>query len=470
MSALTKDLSKLVKTAEEGAKCGPFRQSLHLMPPTGWLNDPNGLCQFQGVYHAFFQYSPFEVNGGVKLWGHYTSEDMIHWDYHGVTLYPDQPFDCSGVYSGCAFIEDGRLYLYYTGNVKLEDDSYDYVHTGREANTILTESNDGYTFGPKKLLMKNTDYPANLTLHVRDPKVWKEGDRYYMIQGARTRENTGVAVIFSSEDKIHWETEKEVRTPQPFGYMWECPDYFIKDGYKILSASVQGLTDGIWAERNVYQSGYFQVDGDLLGDYTLSEYQLWDYGFDYYAPQSFQAEDGRQILIGWMGMPDCEDYGNLPAIAEGWQHCFTFPREVFTKNGAVCQRPVQELDALMKQTAALKDRLDWDEAAVYVADIQNIQDNDFTAVLAEGLFLEYADGRFQMRFTDTAKDGISGGRSLRYLSMEHLENVKILADHSSVEVFLNDGRAVFSARYYPQKHTLCVKAPGSDITLYELFE
>lgn len=29
-------------------------------------------------------------------------------------LYPDEPFDCHGVYSGSALVEDGMLYLYYT--------------------------------------------------------------------------------------------------------------------------------------------------------------------------------------------------------------------------------------------------------------------------------------------------------------------------------------------------------------------
>ena len=122
------------------------------------------------------------------MWGHYTSRNMIDWEYQGVNLYPDQPFDCSGVYSGCAFLEDGEMYLYYTGNVKLEDrEDYDYINTGREANTVLVTSRDGEHFSKKKLLMKNTDYPSDLTLHVRDPKVWKQDSVYYMLQGARTK-------------------------------------------------------------------------------------------------------------------------------------------------------------------------------------------------------------------------------------------------------------------------------------------
>ena len=95
MNALTRDLEGLTKSAEACADGKDrFRQKLHLMPPTGWLNDPNGLCQFKGIYHAFFQYSPFNATGGLKMWGHYTSRDMIEWKYEGVSLYPDQPFDC----------------------------------------------------------------------------------------------------------------------------------------------------------------------------------------------------------------------------------------------------------------------------------------------------------------------------------------------------------------------------------------
>ena len=189
MNSLTKDLANLTKRIEEQADGNDiFRQKLHLMPPVGWLNDPNGLCQFNGTYHAFFQYAPFCAEGGLKMWGHYTSSDMVEWSYDGVSLYPDQPFDCHGVYSGSAFVEDGKMYLYYTGNVKLEGGEFDYIHTGREANTILVVSEDGKHFGSKKQeLMRNSDYPQDLTCHVRDPKVWKKDEIYYMIQAPEHR-------------------------------------------------------------------------------------------------------------------------------------------------------------------------------------------------------------------------------------------------------------------------------------------
>lgn len=469
MTALTKDLIKLTVEAENNTNPGGrFRQKLHLMPPVGWLNDPNGLCQFKGVYHAFFQYSPLNAEGGVKMWGHYTSRDMIDWEYQGVTLYPDQPFDCSGVYSGCAFIEDGEMYLYYTGNVKLEDrDDYDYVNSGREANTVLVTSTDGVNFGRKRLLMKNSDYPADLTLHVRDPKVWKENGIYYMLQGARTKEDSGQAIVFRSEDKLHWSFHSRIKTNDKFGYMWECPDYFEVDGTKILSASVQGLTGDEWKERNVYQSGYFVVDGDILGEYILSDYRLWDYGFDYYAPQSFETDDGRRIQIGWMGMPDCEEYTNW-TIEDGWQHCFTFPREVFVKDGIVRQRPIRELGERKILSEETKNRLETKNYTVYEAVVSDISDDQFHAVLAENLIVKYENNRFVIEFINSRNNKVSCGRKIRYVEMDHVTDVRILSDESSVEIFVNDGAYVFSTRYYPEEPGICIEAEGADIRLYRI--
>jgi len=471
MNALTRDLIKLTDIAEtQGAEKEEkllFREHFHLMPPVGWLNDPNGLCQFEGVYHAFFQYSPFDAEGGVKMWGHYISDNMLDWKYQGVALYPDQPFDCHGVYSGSALVEDGKMYLYYTGNVKLEDGEYDYIRTGREENTVLVSSEDGIHFGHKKQLMRNTDYPDDLTCHVRDPKVWKEQDTYYMVQGARTKEDVGQILIFTSKDKVNWKFKSRIESKEPFGYMWECPDYFTIGDKKILSASVQGLEGGIWEERNIYQSGYFEVEGDILSSYKLGEYKLWDYGFDYYAPQSFETEDGRRIHISWMGMPDCEAYTNL-TIADGWQHCFTLPREIYVKDGKICQRPVRELDYKEAITKTAENKLQADSCKAYDLKIDKIQNNQFCIALAEELLLEYTDGRFRMRFTDNRKTCVSAGRDCRYVETDEVTNIRVIADVSSVEVFVNDGEYVFSTRYYPDKYSINVQAEGADICLAEI--
>ena len=455
------------ESMRENVKKDKNRLHFHMMPPTGWMNDPNGLCEFQGVNHIYFQYTPFLAGWGTKLWGHYTTKDWIHYKEEEPFLYPDEEWDRDGVYSGSAYTCENGIHYFYTGNVKLWDKDYDYIMNGREQNTIHVFSPDGKNIAYKKLVMTNDDYPVNMSKHVRDPKIYKKDGRYYMIQGGRDAESDGCALLFCSDDLEHWKWYDTVRTAKPFGYMWECPDYFETDGIKILSSSVQGLEGKEWADRNVYQSGYFLVDGDILDSYKLSPYHLWDYGFDYYAPQSFEAEDGRRIHISWMGMPDCEEYTNL-TIAEGWQHCFTFPREVFVEDGKVCQRPVRELQkrkTLVDKSAGM---LKKDGYKVYDVNILGIQNNEFRTVIDEELILEYKNGRFEMHFTSQDKNSVSAGRGMRYVDVDKISSVEILVDKSSVEVFVNNGEYVFTTRFYPQKDSLAVEAAGAEIMMEEI--
>ena len=133
-----------------------------------------------------------------------------------------------------------------------------------------------------------------------------------------------------------WKLDRVITTPEAFGYMWECPDYFELDGQKFLSVSPQGLKREEYRFQNIYQSGYFPVKEDESVD--TEDFREWDMGFDFYAPQTFVDDKGRRILIGWMGMPDA-DYRN-PTAELGWQHCLTVPREVELRDGKLYQRPV----------------------------------------------------------------------------------------------------------------------------------
>lgn len=321
MDALQQDLRRLVPLVEDlgaaRAAADPHRQHFHIQPPVGWLNDPNGLCKAGDTYHVFYQYGPFDPNGGVKCWGHVTSTDLLHWRQEPVMLYPDQPYDCHGVYSGSALWEDGTLWLFFTGNVKREG-RYDYVTAGRENNLCLATSRDGRTAETNECLLYNAGYPAGLSCHVRDPKVWAQDGRYYMALGARTLGDRGEVLIFESADKRHWRAINTLTTDAPFGYMWECPDLFALDGQWYLLVSPQGIEC-----QNRYGCGYFPLYGDFRGKYTLGAFHPLDGGFDYYAPQSFLDGD-RRLQFGWMGMPDAP-YTN-PTTACGWQHCLTVPR------------------------------------------------------------------------------------------------------------------------------------------------
>lgn len=465
MNALQRDLKKLVPLVESLGKADveadPYRQQFHLQPPVGWLNDPNGLCVYGGQYHAFFQYGPFDVTGGVKHWGHAASKDLLHWEPLPVMLYPDEPFDCHGVYSGSALIEGTEMYLYYTGNVKHPGD-FDYIKQGRGHNVCLAVSHDGKTVASKQCLLYNKDYPAGLTCHVRDPKVFAYEGKYYMVLGARTLEDKGEVLVLESTDKLHWNHINTLTTPEPFGYMWECPDLFCLDGQWYLAVSPQGIQC-----QNIYGCGYFAVYGDWRAHCTLGEFHEADFGFDYYAPQSFVDENGRRIQIGWMGMPDA-DYGNAPTVAHGWQHCFTVPR-LLTKGpgGTLLQNPVPELDA--RRSAAALTLRNGEEASLSPCfDLTAAPAGDFALTVARGVELVYTeqDSTCVLQFTDPAQ---ASGRTQRRTKLSApCRSVRVVGDRSSLEIFLNDGAAVFSTRYYPAAGDVAVKISGTDALVYSL--
>ena len=77
----------------------------HLFPPQGWMNDPNGLCQFKSVYHAFYQYTPEWPANELRFWGHAVSKDLLSWETLPIAISPDAAFDKDGVFSGSAWIE-----------------------------------------------------------------------------------------------------------------------------------------------------------------------------------------------------------------------------------------------------------------------------------------------------------------------------------------------------------------------------
>ena len=132
------------------------------------------------------------------------------------------------------------MYLYYTGNVRHHGD-FDYIHAGREQNVLRAESTDGVHFTGKTLLMTNEDFPAWVTQHVRDPQWVQQNGKLYMLLGARTQEDEGCALVYESEDGTRFRHVNTLRTEQPFGFMWECPDYAVVDGQPLLIACPQGI-------------------------------------------------------------------------------------------------------------------------------------------------------------------------------------------------------------------------------------
>lgn len=425
------------------------RLRFHLMPPTGWMNDPNGLCQFGGQYHIYFQYTPFLAGWGTKLWGHYTSTDLIHFQEQEPLLFPDTPWDRDGVYSGSALVHQGKIHYFYTGNVKLTDQDYDYIMEGREQNTIHLVSADGFHPQEKELVLTNLDYPDNFSKHVRDPKIYPHKDQFYMVLGARDAASQGCVLVYRSEDLKHWAYFDTLRSEEPFGYMWECPDLFDVDGQTVLMICPQGVAQQGHRYQNVYQSGYFPVE-HRNGRFELGEFQELDYGFDFYAPQTFQDERGRRILLAWMGIPDAP-YSASQTAAFDWIHALTMPRQLLWKDGHLYQKPLEEMKQLRLdgRTCSIDAFGTWyPQMCCYELTCRSEAEGfgSFRLQLREGVYLQYAEGVLTLQMAPQC----GAGRDVRTLECGVLQEFTVISDTSAIEIFVNQGRYTMTTRVYSQ--------------------
>lgn len=434
----------------------PFNLRFHISPITGWLNDPNGLCQIDGTYHIYYQADPLHAIRKNIIWSHVTTKDFINYQYHEPFIFADTNLDKDGAYSGSAFIKDNNINFFYTGNVKYPG-NYDYINDGRDHNTIKIVSEDGFSYQKKELILSNDEYPKDLSRHVRDPKIYEEDGKYYLFLGARDKNNKGKVIVYKSNDLEKFAYHMEITTNYDFGYMWECPDFFELEGKKFLMISPQGLESEEFKYQNIYQSGYFPIDIDLKAKtYSLGEFVELDFGFDFYAPQTFEDENSRRILIGWMGMPDAS-YTN-PTVKNNWQHALTLPRELKVSDNKLLQKPIKEIENLGNKK-------------IQIAKNENYFYQTFEFIS------EYIDGEFEIDLRSDAKltyknqilslklDQCGYGRDERKIRIEKIYNISIYSDTSSVEIFINNGEYVMTSRVYSEKNLFKSSIVGN---LYEM--
>ncbi|KGX93796.1 sucrase-6-phosphate hydrolase (gene sacA) [Pontibacillus halophilus JSM 076056 = DSM 19796] len=454
----------------------PYRLKYHIMPPVGLLNDPNGFIQFNGTYHMFYQWMPFKTGHGAKFWGHYTSEDLVTWTEQPIALTPSEWYEKDGCYSGSAIEHDGKLYLFYTGNVKDEDGN-------RESYQCMAISEDGIHFEKKGPVL---ELPEEYTAHFRDPKVWKEAGRFYMVIGTQNHDEQGRAVLFVSDDLHAWEhvgvvTGSHTDQLDEFGFMWECPDIFHLNGQDVLAVSPQGLEAKGMHYNNVYQSGYFV--GSLnyeTGHLQHGEFQELDRGFEFYAPQTTVDDQGRRILVGWMGVPDQYEE-EQPTIKHKWVHTLTMPRELSLENGKVIQKPIKELEtkrgAQMKyEDADIKNEVKQfgginGLSVELQIDIKKNLSKSFDIEIRNNMRLIY--NRKEGLLTLERKSFVNGRTESRHCYVEDLKQLRLFLDTSSLEVFVNGGEEVFTSRMFPdaENTTILFAANGSvtaDISRWHL--
>ncbi|WP_059171709.1 sucrose-6-phosphate hydrolase [Bacillus sp. FJAT-27445] len=431
----------------------PYRLHYHLMPQVGLLNDPNGLIQYKGTYHVFYQWNPFDTAHGAKFWGHYSSRDMVHWREEPIALAPSEWYERNGCYSGSAVELEGKLYLFYTGNVKLDDGT-------RETYQCLAVSSDGVQFEKLGPILK---LPDGYTAHFRDPKVWWKHGRWHMVIGAQTLDGKGTAVLFTSDNLCNWKETGPIAGEgmnglTDFGYMWECPDIIHLDGKDILLVSPQGLEPSGHSYQNLFQSGYFMGRLDYEeGCFRHGPFTELDRGFDFYAPQTFVDKGGRTILYAWMGITD-ETEAFQPTLANRWVHALTIPRELKVHGEKVYQRPVDELAILRK------DRIEYKNVRLTgaLSQLDGVEGRSVELLLD---FPKAKNGGFRIRFRNEAelfydedKQAITlrrrnfktGEPETRTCHVTALSQLRVFMDHSSLEIFINEGEEVFTARYFPR--------------------
>lgn len=435
-----------------------WRQTFHIQPVSGLLNDPNGFCFYNGGYHLFYQWHPLGPFHGLKYWYHTQSKDLVNWENVGIAIRPDDYYDSHGAYSGSAVEHNGNLYLLYTGNTR--DENFErHPH-----QCIAIMDAEGKITKLEKSVLDRV--PAGYTEHFRDPKVWKEGEKFYAVIGAQRTDMTGCVCLLSSSDLMEWHFEGELATKLDFfGFMWECPDYFEMDNHGVLIFSPQGLEPEGDLYQNIYQAGYILGDKIDLERKVLTHgnFVELDRGFDFYAPQTMADPNGRRILVGWMGLPEIE----YPSDINGWAHCLTVPRELSVLNGKLIQKPVQELQILRKKKVETEDRIT-NETKMY---------DDFSGVTYELLCefeqedaLEYG---IEIRAGEDEKtvikyDAVQGkvildrsrsgkvigsvyGTERKCQVSENVYKFHLFVDSSSVEIFVNDGVEVFTSRIFPDR-------------------
>ncbi len=191
----TNPLMQRMAAARRAKAADPWRPLYHYVNPENTLNDPNGLCYWQGRWHLFYQAVPPEETR--QHWGHAVSEDLVHWRDLPYALHPGPEDRC---YSGTALVEDDRVVAIYHG-VELGN----MVAVARDPlllNWEKSPANPVIPFGRED--------EAPLPYGVFDPCLWAGGGAYYALAGGiipcrPEGKHVATDYLFRSYDLETWE-------------------------------------------------------------------------------------------------------------------------------------------------------------------------------------------------------------------------------------------------------------------------
>jgi len=160
----------------------PYRPAYHFVSPESQLNDPNGLCFWQGRWHLFYQaYPPDEFPEPKDIakrrqhWGHTVSDDLVHWRDLPYAIYPGIERMC---FSGGTVVEENQVVAFYPGI---------------DAGQMLAVAKDPLLLNWEKIEGNPVTRPGEPT---GDSCIWREGDTYLGLIGSRT--------LLTSQNLVDW--------------------------------------------------------------------------------------------------------------------------------------------------------------------------------------------------------------------------------------------------------------------------
>ncbi|MBS1656145.1 MAG: glycoside hydrolase family 32 protein, partial [Bacteroidetes bacterium] len=422
-----------------------------------WMNDPNGMVYYKGVYHLFYQYFPGAPVWGPMHWGHATSTDLVHWQRQPVALYPDS---LGYIFSGSAVVDyNNTSGLGKKGMIPLV--AIFTYHNPKKENSSDDFQNQGiaYSLDEGKTWIK---YAANPVLKnpgirdFRDPKVmWYKKEKKWIMTLATHDHVT----FYSSPDLKNWNKESEFgKDLGAHGGVWECPDLFSME-YKDKTIWVLIVNMNPGAPNGGSGTQYFIGDFDGHQFTPYSKQIKWiDYGRDDYAGITWSNTGKRKIFIGWMS--NWQYAEKVPTT--DWRNAATVSRELsLQKLGDeyfISSLPVKELNGICGKPVSLKPGensfsypSEISIALPEAKDFSLLLSNDMGEKLSIGFNKEknqYYIDRSQSGKTDF--DETFAGRSLvPRLSNENYLNVKLIIDKSSVELFADDGLSVLTELFFP---------------------
>lgn len=419
-----------------------FRPGFHFTAQSGWLNDANGLFYYKGRWHLFHQHRP--PDGPAVVWGHATSEDLVHWRHQPTAISADNGDAC---FSGSAAIdwdntsglrraEDPPIVLCFTLHPPAD--------SGRKATQCLAFSADvGQTFGP---------FAGNPVLctkdnNDRDPKLFfHKPTRAWIMVLSLSRNNAdrehATYGLYRSSDLRSWELLQEIG---PGSWYWECPDMFEMpldgDSHRSKWLLVKGSGDYI---LGTFDGRRFQAETEPIRIQWHNAY---------YGAQTFSdAPDGRRIQIGWMHTTKAEAPKAWPGMPFNQQ--MSVPRELTLRSTPAGPRlfrqPVAELERLRTRTRDLGARAlaPGENALADVApgllDIELEIDLGHAAQLSLGcrgaeLTYDVKSQKLRLLRADPVLSLTNGRLALR-----------VLIDRTSIEAFASAGEVDVSGVYFPR--------------------